>query len=194
MGLAVLILGLALFIGTHVFVSFRRARARLMARMGEGSYKLVFSLVSALGILLIIYGFGLYRSSGWIEFWPPPAWTRHLAAALMWPAVILIFAAYLPGYIKRWVRHPMLAGVILWALAHLVANGDLGSVILFGSLLAWAIYDWIAVRTREVTAETAAANIAWRNDAVAVVVGTLIYLALGFTFHPAVIGVAAFTG
>ena len=196
MGLLILICGLLLFIGAHGFVTMRGQRARLIGRFGEGPYKLVFSLVSVIGIGLIAYGFALYRSTGWVDLWYPPRWTRHVAVLLMWPAVVLLLAAYLPGHIKRAAKHPMLIAVKLWALAHLLANGDLGSVILFGSLLAWAVYDRIAVKRRERAGEIATSVPAdgWSNDAIAVGVGTLIYLALGFVFHPVVIGVPAFTG
>jgi len=196
MGLLILICGLLLFIGAHGFVTMRGRRARLIRRFGEGPYKLVFSLVSVIGIGLIAYGFALYRSTGWIDLWYPPRWTRHVAVLLMWPAVVLLLAAYLPGHIKRAAKHPMLIAVKLWALAHLLANGDLGAVILFGSLLAWAVYDRIAVKRRESAGEipTSPPADGWSNDAIAVGVGTLIYLALGFVFHPVVIGVPAFAG
>lgn len=196
MGLAVMIAGLALFIGTHVFVTFRAARAALVARLGEGPYKLGFSLVAAIGIGLIAYGFGLYQATDWIPVWDPPSWTRHVVALLMAPATILVVAAYVPGHIKRTLRHPMLAGVKLWAAAHLLANGDLGSIVLFGSILGWAVFDRLAVKRREATSGAAdgAAAAGWRNDVVAVVVGLLVYLALGFVFHPLVIGVPAFAG
>jgi uncharacterized membrane protein len=196
MGLLILVSGLALFVGAHLFVTMREHRAGLIARFGEGPYKIGFSLVSLLGIVLIAYGFGLYRATGWVDLWYPPRWTRHVVALVMWPAVVLLFAAYLPGHIKRTLKHPMLTAVKLWAAAHLLANGDLGSVLLFGSLLAWAVYDRIAVKRREATGQSgaSAAVNGWRNDLIAVVVGTLIYLALGFVFHPVVIGVPALTG
>jgi uncharacterized membrane protein len=193
MGLAIMILGLALFIGPHVFVTRRGERAALIGRWGEGPYKLAFSLVSAVGIVLIGYGFARYRASGWIDVWYPPAWTRHVAVALMWPAVVFLFAAYLPGHIKRTLKHPMLAGVKLWAFAHLIANGDLGPIILFGAFLAWAVYDRIAVKRRDPGVVPLVPVGGWRNDAAAIVVGTLVYLALGLLFHPLVIGVPAFT-
>jgi uncharacterized membrane protein len=194
MGLALLVLGLVIFIGAHGFVTMRPARAHAIAAWGEGPYKIAFSLISAVGIFLIVYGFGLYRSTGWIDVWYPPVWTRHIAVALVWPAVILVVAAYIPGHIKRAAKHPMLAGIKLWALAHLIANGDLGSIVLFGSLLAWAVYARIAVKRREAIEGPKPQNIpaGWRNDAVAVVIGTLAYLALGFLFHPYAIGIPVF--
>ncbi|HEY0441951.1 MAG TPA: NnrU family protein, partial [Xanthobacteraceae bacterium] len=173
--------------------TLRDRRAALIARIGDGPYKALFSIVSALGLALIIYGFALYRATGWIDVWYPPRWTRHVTDLLMWPAVIMILAAYVPGHIKHTLKHPMLAGVKLWAFAHLIANGDLGSIILFGSILAWAVYDRIAVKRREPQgAAVSPSPVSWRNDIVAVVVGTLVYLALGFVFHPVVIGVPAF--
>jgi uncharacterized membrane protein len=193
MGLPIMVVGLAAFLGVHVFVTRREPRAQAIARWGEGPYKLAFSLVSALGLALIVYGFARYRATGWIDVWSPPAWTRHVAAALTLPAVVLVVAAYVPGHIKRVLKHPMLAGVKLWALAHLVANGDLGSIILFGSILAWAVYDRISLKRRSDPGAPPIPVGGWRNDAIAVVVGVLVYLALGLVFHPVVIGVPAFT-
>jgi uncharacterized membrane protein len=193
MGLLIMIVGLAAFLGAHVFVTQREPRAQAIARWGEGPYKLAFSLVSALGLALIVYGFARYRATGWIDIWSPPGWTRHAAAALTLPAVVLVVAAYVPGHIKRALKHPMLAGVKLWALAHLVANGDLGSVILFGSILAWAVYDRVSLKRRSDPGAPPIPVGGWRNDAIAVVVGVLFYLALGFVFHPVAIGVPAFT-
>ncbi len=189
MGLVTLVLGLIIFIAPHVFVTRRQARADLIARIGEGPYKIGFSIVSAIGIVLIAYGFGWYRASEWINVWSPPVWTRHLAVLLVWPAIIMIVAAYIPGNIKRVLKHPMLAGVKLWALAHLIANGDLGSIILFGSILAWAVYDRISLKRRTDTGGLAIPVGGWPRDVAAVIVGTLVYLALAFWFHPAVIGV-----
>jgi uncharacterized membrane protein len=184
MGLAILILGLAIFIGSHVFVSLRGEREKLIARIGEGAYKGVFSLVSILGLVLIVYGFALYRGEGPIPVWYPPDFMHHLAEALMWPAFVFLAAAYIPGHIKQALKHPMLVGVKLWAFAHLLSNGDLGGIVLFGSILGWAVYDRISLKTRTDPGGPPIPVGGWRNDAVAVVVGTLIYLAVGFVFHP----------
>jgi uncharacterized membrane protein len=192
MGLTIMIVGLVAFLGIHAFVTCREQRAQVIARYGEGPYKLGFSLVSALGLALIVYGFARYRATGWIDVWFPPPWTRHVAVALTLPAVVFVVAAYIPGHIKRALKHPMLAGVKLWALAHLIANGDLGSIILFGSILAWAVYDRISLKHRTDPGAPPIPVSGWRNDAVAIVVGVLAYLALGLLFHPWVIGVPAF--
>jgi uncharacterized membrane protein len=194
MGLAIMIIGLAVFLGAHTLVALRPQRAAVIARVGEGPYKGLFALASLIGILLIGYGFARYRAAGYIDIWVPPYWIRHVTEALVWPAIILVVAAYVPSNIKRVLQHPMLAGVKLWALAHLLANGDLGSIILFGSILAWAVYDRIAIKQRgDAAAPVAvAASDGYRNDFIVVVAGTLLYFALGFWFHPWVIGVPVF--
>ena len=103
--------------------------------MGEGGYKGVYSVVSLAGLALIVWGFAHYRATGWIDVWHPPAALKHVTDGLMLPAVILVVASYIRGRIYATLKHPMLAGVKLWAAAHLLANGDLGSIILFGSFL-----------------------------------------------------------
>ncbi len=189
MGFALLILGLALVLGVHVLTTRRELRASLVARLGEGGYKAVFSGVAIIGIALAAKGFSLYRATEWIDVWYPPKAMRHLTLALMLPAVILVVAAYIRGRIFAKLKHPMLAGVKLWAVAHLLANGDLGSIILFGSVLAWAVYDRISLKHR---ADAGAPPIpvgGIGNDVIAVAVGIVAYLALAFSFHPLVIGV-----
>jgi uncharacterized membrane protein len=110
----------------------------------------------------------------------------------MWPATICVTAAYIQGDIKRILKHPMLVGIKLWAAAHLIANGDLGSIILFGSVLAWAVYDRITLKRRSDPGAPPIPIGGRTNDVIAVVVGTILYLALGFVFHPLVIGVPVF--
>jgi uncharacterized membrane protein len=193
MGLAVEIIGLIIFLGAHVFVTMRDHRAGLIAKIGEWPYRGLFSLVSIIGLVLICYGFATYRAAGFIVVWNPPAWTRHIVVALMWPASIMVAAAYIPGDIKRVLKHPLLVGVKTWAFAHLCANGDLGSMILFGSVLAWAVYDRITLKRRSDAGSPPIPVGGGKNDIIAVVVGTIIYLALGFVFHPVVIGVPAFS-
>jgi uncharacterized membrane protein len=194
MGLAVEILGLAILLGAHVFVTMRDRRAALVAKIGEWPYRGLFSLVAIVGIVLTGYGFASYRVAGLITIWSPPGWTRHIVEALMWPACILVVAAYIPGNIKRRLKHPLLVGVKTWAFAHLCANGDLGGMILFGSILAWAVYDRIALKRRsDDGSPPLATQMSWpHNDLIAIVVGTIVYFALGFVFHPVVIGVPAF--
>ena len=192
MGLALEILGLIVLLGVHVFVTMRDRRAALVSRIGEWPYRGLFSLASIVGILLIAYGFAAYRAAGMITVWNPPSWTRHIVELLMWPASVMVAAAYIPGNIKRVLKHPMLAGVKTWAFAHLCANGDLGGMILFGSVLAWAVYDRITLKHRTDPGGPPIPIGGTRNDIIAIVVGTIIYLALGFVFHPVVVGVPAF--
>jgi len=193
MGLAIMIVGLAVFLGSHTVVTLRPQRAALIARLGERPYKGLFALASVVGILLIGYGFALYRADGYINIWMPPRWTRHVTELLVWPAIIAIVAAYIPSEIKRVLKHPMLVGVKLWAVAHLISNGDLGSIILFGSILGWAVYDRISLKRRtDAPAPVVATGGGFRNDFIVVVAGTLLYFVLGFWFHPWVIGVPVF--
>ena len=189
MGLLILIAGLALFIGVHVLTTLRDTRSAVVARLGESGYKIVYAVIAFAGLALIAWGFSLYRATGWINVWYPPVAMRHIALALMLPAVILVVASYIRGNIYQKLKHPMLAGVKLWALLHLLANGDLGSIILFGSILAWAVYDRISLKRR---ADPGAPPIpvgGIGNDVIAIAVGIVAYVALAFAFHPLVIGV-----
>jgi uncharacterized membrane protein len=189
LGLLVMILGLALFFAAHIFTTKREARAQVIARLGEGTYKLVYSLVSLAGLALIVWGFAHYRATGWIDVWYPPKALKHITVALMLPAVILVVASYIRGRIYTTLKHPMLAGIKLWAAGHLLANGDLGSIILFGSFLGWAVYDRISLKHRTDSGAPPIPVGGLTNDLIAVAVGVVVYLALAFAFHPVVIGV-----
>jgi uncharacterized membrane protein len=195
MGLWVMILGLVLLLGAHVFTTRRKARAELIASLGEGTYKILYSVVSLVGIALVVWGFSTYRSAGMIDVWEShvPAGVlrglKHVTMALMLPAAILVVASYIRGRIFMKVKHPMLAGIKLWALGHLLANGDLGSIILFGSFLAWAVFDRISLKYRTDAGAPPIPVGGTTNDFIAVAVGLVVYLALVFAFHPVVIGV-----
>ena len=144
--------------------------------------------------MLIVWGFGAYRAGGYTQVWNPPVWTRHLATPLVWFAFVAFAAAYLPGRIKRALKHPMLAGLKIWAFAHLLANGDLGSMLLFGALLAWAVAARISTKRRDEVRDhggPAAAPAGWRNDILAIVIGTALYLVFLIWLHPLLIGVPA---
>jgi uncharacterized membrane protein len=187
----ILILGLVLFLGVHIFTTLRGPRAALIGRIGDGPYKGLYSLVAAAGLVLIVWGFGRYRDAGYIQIWNPPFAIFHpIALVLLWFALVALAATYAPpSRIKSLLRHPMLVAVKLWALSHLLVNGDLGSLLLFGGLLAWAIYDRIAVKRRgDPGAPTVAAF--GRNDAIVIVIGTVAYIAV-LWLHDVVIGVAA---
>lgn len=189
MGLVVMILGLVLFFGVHLVTTQRDLRAQLIAMGGESVYKIGYALASLVGLALIVWGFSDYRATGWIDVWYPPKVLKHITVALMLPAVILVVASYIRGRIYATLKHPMLAGVKLWAAAHLLANGDLGSIILFGSFLAWAVVDRISLKRRADPGGPPIPVGGPGNDLIAVVVGVIAYLALAFAFHPVVIGV-----
>ena len=189
MGLLVMILGLVLFLGIHTLTTQRALRARVIASTGEGTYKIGYALVSLAGLALIVWGFAGYRATGMWIVWHPPTWMKHITVALMLPAVILVVASYIRGRIYTTLKHPMLAGVKLWAAAHLLANGDLGSIILFGSFLGWAVFDRISLKRRSDDGAPPIPVGGLGNDLIAVAVGIVAYLALAFAFHPVVIGV-----
>lgn len=185
----ILILGIVLFLGAHTFPTLRTTRAGLIARFGAKGYRGLNSVLSLLGFVLIVWGFHTYRQEGWIQIWAPPVWTRHLTITLMWFAFVALAAmGPKPSRIKGWLRHPMLVAVKIWALAHLLANGDLGGMILFGSFLAWAVYDRISVKKRG-DFGAPRINHFTRADAIIVIAGTLAYVVM-MVLHPWLIGVA----
>ncbi len=185
-----LILGLVLFLGMHGFTTLRGPRARLAAVLGEVGYKIAYSVVSLLGFYLLVSGFGAYRAGGMIPLWDPPLGLRHGVSLLMLPAMVLLVATYAPaGFIKTRAKHPMLAAVKLWALSHLLANGDLGSIVLFGAFLAWAVYARISLKRRDGAPVIVPAG--WGlGDAIALVVGTGLWAGFLFGLHGWLIGVA----
>jgi len=192
-----LLLGTLIFIGTHSFTMARDRRAELIGRLGENGYKIAYSLLSLLGLVLIGVGYDTYRENGYIPVWDPPVWTRHLALLLVWVAFVAFVAAYLPGRIKGALKHPMMVGIKAWALAHLLANGDLGSMLLFGSLLAWAVFARISVKGRSVASAHGgplAAPAGFRNDALALGIGTAAFLVFAIWLHPRLIGVPVWPG
>jgi uncharacterized membrane protein len=187
--MTILLLGLVIFLGVHTLTTLRERRAALIGRFGEGAYKGAYSILSLIGLALIVYGFGAYRASGYIPVWEPPTWTRHLAILIVWVAFIALAAAYAPaGKIKGALKHPMLVGVKAWALAHLLANGDLGSIILFGALLGWSVFDRIKVKRRGDFGPGPAPF--GKGDVIAIVAGTALFAAL-LLLHPVLIGVSA---
>ena len=188
MGITVLVLGLILFLGPHVLVSLRPQRAAVVKQLGEWSYKGLFAALSIAGLYVIGKGFGMYHSAGPLVLWTAPAWTNYIADALMLPACIFFAAAYLPGRIKLALKHPVLVAVITWAVAHLAVSGDVGGIILFGSVLAWAVYDRITLKHRSDPGGPPIPQGGLRNDIGAVVAGIVLYLVLAFAFHPVVVG------
>jgi uncharacterized membrane protein len=182
-----LVLGLAVFFGAHVFTGQRDRRAAAIARLGEGTYKGLFALVALLGLVLIVYGFASWRAAGAPQVWYPPVGMRHATLLLVWLAAVSLVAAYVPSRLRTRLKHPLLVSVKLWAFAHLLANGDLAGIVLFGSFLAFAVYARIALKRRGAPIPPPPPG--WGGDVVAVVVGTMLFLFVGYLFHPLVIGV-----
>ena len=173
MNMSALIVGLVLFLGVHsiaIFAPGLRERAR--GRLGEGPWKGLYSLISLLGFALLVYGFGLARQSP-VVLYTPPQWMRHVTALLMVPVFPLLIAAYMPGRINTAAKHPMLAAVKFWAFAHLLANGMLADVLLFGGFLAWAVMDRISLKKRHHKLRTAPPG--RFNDAISVIAGLVLY-------------------
>jgi uncharacterized membrane protein len=193
--MAWLIVGLVLFLGVHsVSIVSPQGRHALAQRMGEGGFKGLYTLISFVGLALIVWGYGLARQAP-VLLYTPPTGMRHLAALLMLPVFVLLLAAYLPGRVQRAARHPMLLAVKFWALAHLLANGTLADVLLFGGFLAWAVADRISVKRRAAAgllrnAPTAPASAV--NDAIVIVGGLALYGVFALWLHGWLFGVRPF--
>jgi uncharacterized membrane protein len=171
--MVVLVAGLVVFLGIHSVAIFAPAlRTRALKAWGEGPWKAGYGLISLLGFALLVYGFGVARQSP-VIFYTPPQWMRHVTLLLMLPVFPLILAAYLPGRLKAAAKHPMLAAVKFWAFSHLLANGLLADVLLFGGFLAWAVVDRISLKRRTQTIRSAPPG--RYNDLIAVVLGLALY-------------------
>lgn len=185
-----LLLGLVVFLGVHsVRMVSDTWRTQALGRWGEGAYKGVYSLLAAVGLALIVWGFSVARETP-VVLWTPPASMRHLAALLTLLAFILLAAAYVPGNVikARW-HHPMVLGVKTWALAHLLANGNLAHVLLFGAFLLWAVANFIACRKRDrALGITYPAGTA-KGTGLTVVVGVAAWALFAFVLHGLLIGI-----
>lgn len=192
-----LIVGLVLFLGVHsVSIVAPMARDRWAGALGENGWKGLYSVLSLAGLVLIAMGYGAAREAP-VILYTPPAGLRHLAALLMLPVFILLLAAYLPGRIQRAARHPMLAAVKFWALAHLLANGSLADVLLFGGFLAWAVADRISVKHRAAAGLRVGPPLKLSGpdrDLWAVIGGLLVYGVFAGWAHGALFGVRPFGG
>ena len=189
--MSVLILGLIILLGVHSLPTAIGLRGRLRSRLGENGYRALFGVVSIAGLAVTVWGYALARETP-VVVWSPPLWTYHATALLVLIAFILIVAAYIPGKIREKVRHPMLAGVKLWAFAHLISNGTLADIVLFGAVLAWAVADRISVKRREAAGLLTVTGGPLRNDAIAIVVGFVAYAVFALWLHEWLIGVSPF--
>jgi uncharacterized membrane protein len=191
-----LIIGLALFFLIHLVPTMPDLRRGLAGRFGETGYKAAFSLISAAALILIVLGYGKLQDAPGKNpvLWIAPLWIRHVVFTLMLPALVLLVAAYVPSRIRTAVQHPMLAAVKLWAFAHLLANGDLGSVLLFGGFLAYAVYDRISVKRRAALGPLGQSKGGIGNDLLVVVAGVALYLFMLLFGHAWLIGVPLLPG
>lgn len=182
--MTLLVAGLAIFFAAHSFTMFRGARAQLVERLGALPYRGLFSLVSLAGFVLVVMGYG---DAPRIPVWAPPPFMRHLTMLFMLPVFVLLVSAYLPGHIKARVKNPMLMALKTWALAHLLVNGDLASMLLFGAFLAWGVVDLVAVKRSGRSSVVAEPLVAY--DVVAVVIGLGIYALIVTRLHVYIAGV-----
>jgi uncharacterized membrane protein len=188
--MALFIVGLILFLGIHsVSIVAPQWRDAQVAKLGEWPWKGVYSVISIVGFVVLVYGYGQARQSP-VVLYTPPAAMRHVALLLMLPVFPLLIAAYMPGRIKAAAKHPFLLAIKIWALAHLLANGTLADVVLFGAFLAWAVLDRISVKRRAVQHNVPGAPPSKMNDVVAIVGGLVIYGLFVAWAHQKLIGVS----
>ncbi|MBA3590626.1 NnrU family protein [Methylibium sp.] len=188
--MTLLILGLAIFLGVHsVRIVADDWRTGIRLRLGEGAWKGLYAMASVAGLVLIVWGYGLARQQP-VVLWTPPAATRHLAALLVLVSFVLLAATYMPrNGLKARLHHPMVLGVKVWALAHLLANGTLADVLLFGSFLVWAVFSFRAARRRD-----RASGVSYPPGTVAgtlgaVIAGGVAWAVFAFWAHEVLIGV-----
>jgi uncharacterized membrane protein len=192
MALLPLIVGLVLFLGVHAFTMCRGARVQTIEWFGAKGYRGLYSLLAIVGLALIVWGFGHYRSAGMIAVWYPPFWARHLTFALVLIAFVLLATSHAPSHIRAWVKHPMITGVVLWSLGHLLANGDLGSILLFGGFLLWGVLARASMAMRAASDIQGPAPVRvplWRADVITVVAGIVLWLVFLLWLHRLLIGV-----
>jgi uncharacterized membrane protein len=189
--MVILIVGLALFLGIHsIRMGPDSLRAGLEGRLGVGGYKGVYSLVALAGFALVIWGYGQARLAP-VVLWTPPTFARHGSLLLMLLSMILLVAAYIPNNaLKQRLHHPMVLAVKVWALAHLIANGNLADGVLFGSFLIWAIFNFRAARQRDRAAGLTPTPAKTSATVITVLVGTAAWAALLMGVHRALIGVS----
>ncbi|MGD8592389.1 MAG: NnrU family protein [Gammaproteobacteria bacterium] len=191
--MTVLIIGLVLFLGTHsISILASSWRDRLVTRIGLMPWQGLYSLIAITGFVLIVYGYGLARQDPTILY-TPPTWLRHVSLLLLVFIFPLLLATYLPGRIQKATKHPMLAATKIWAFAHLLVNGSLADVVLFGSFLAWAVVDRISLKHRTPLPVTGAPP-SRLNDIIAIIAGLGLYVAFVLWLHAWLIGVSPMAG
>lgn len=185
-----LLLGLLIFIGVHsVRIVADDWRTRTRERIGPRAWKTIYSLLSVLGIVLVVWGFGVVRQMP-IQLWSPPFGLRHVAAVINLVAFVLLAAAYVPdNRIKARLHHPMVLGVALWSLAHLLPNGNLGHMVLFGSFLLWSVLDGWAATQRDRRLGTVDPNGTTSATIITTVLGVGSWVVFTLWLHGVLIGV-----
>jgi uncharacterized membrane protein len=185
-----LVIGLVLFLGLHsTRMVADGVRSRFIAQRGERAWRGLYSLGSAIGLVLIVWGFGQARQAP-LVLWSPPEWTRPLAAVLTLVGIVLITAAYVPrNMLKAWVGHPMVLGTKVWAFAHLLATGTLAGLLLFGGFLLWAVWCYRSLRARDRAAGRQAVPGQAVPTVIAVVVGAALWFVFAYWLHGWLIGV-----
>jgi uncharacterized membrane protein len=191
--MTVLIVGLLMFLGSHsVRIVAEPWRTRQIARLGERGWKGLYSLVAIVGFVLMVWGYALARAEP-VAVWTPPVWARHLAGPLTLIAFVLLAAAYVPhNQIKARLHHPMVLSVKVWAFAHLLANGTLHAVLLFGAFLAWGVADYAAARRRDRMLKNEHSAATLTGTLAAIVAGTAAWAVFAFFLHGWLIGVRPF--
>lgn len=185
----ILILGLFIFFAIHCTSIINEPwRNRVAAKIGELPWKGLYSIVSIIGFVLILQGYGIARADP-VQLYTPAAWLTPVAMLLLVPVFPLLLAAYLPGRVKQTIKHPMLAATKLWALAHLLTNGSLADVVLFGAFLGWAVIDRISMKAR-VPRTLPGPKRSNSNDWIAIVGGLLLHVAFTLWLHEWLIGVS----
>lgn len=179
--------GLIVFFGAHAVPVFQTVRTALVKKLGLVMYQALFAVVSIIGLVLIVRGFG---TADRLSLWQPPEWGTHVAFLLMMFVFPLLVSAYFPGKVRKWIPHPMLLGVKIWALAHLLANGDLPSLLLFGSFLIYSVIDLISIKRRQRKKGIVPKSGPLLNDGFSVILGLALYAIMLIWGHGALIGVA----
>lgn len=188
-----LVMGLAFFLGIHTLrIVADDWRSAKVAALGLMTWKGIYAAVSLAGLALIILGFGVARETS-IELWQPAAWSRHAAGLLTLVAFALVVASYVPSSrIKGLVGHPMVAGLMVWSVGHLASNGRLADLVLFGTLLAWAVVEFVSLRKRDKADGVTREPGSWANDIVTVIIAVVIWYIFALHLHYSLVGVAPF--
>ncbi len=187
-----LVIGLLIFLGVHLVPTQPDVRNNLRVRFGTGPYQIGFTVVSLVGFALIVYGYGKvqFLPAKNPQLWVPPQWSRHLLWALMLPASILLAAAYVPSRIRTAVGHPMLIAIMIWSAGHLLANGRAAALLLFGTFLAWAVFDYASVKKRNAKGPLGSKQGTITGDLAAIAIGIAFWIFMLYWGHAKLIGVA----